>query len=181
MKGLDRYACLFAVLGSVFVLSSRASDEHLCFDASSAAEIREPMRLATGSGEDVAKGAYLEIPRNEQTANPEYAGKAMAEYRFATRGEGVYILWCRVWWEDECANSFRISLNGQPPFVLGRNRNFRRWHWVRSPARLKQLQLAEGEQILQVLHRETGVKIDQILLTTDSRYVPFGIEEETAP
>ena len=176
-------------LAATLGLLAHARAGNVCFDAASFREITEPMRLVDLSEEkadtpvdedkDPSNWRYVEVPRNEATENEDYAKKASASYTFTVPADGEYVLWARVKWHDECSNSFRMSLNGNPPFVLGRNRTFRQWHWVRSPARLDQLQLSEGENTLQLLFRETGPKIDQIFLTGDRRYVPFGIEPET--
>jgi hypothetical protein len=53
---------------------------------------------------------------------------------------------------------------------------YKTWHWVHSPPRLPQLALPAGPCTLTVQNREDGVRIDQLLLTTDRRYIPVDIE-----
>ena len=164
-----------------------AETVRICFEAVSAERIEPPMTVAWVSnappalraslGKELAKGRYLEIPQG--AGNPPKVEAGEAVFRFDAPVAGEYHLWCRVWWSDECGNSFWISLNGAKPFVFGENATFKTWHWVKAPARLKQLTLEKGPQTLAIRNREDGVAISQILLTTDRTYVPVGEEPLT--
>ncbi len=180
---------LFAAVGALALLvqSEPAQAETVCFDAGTAEHIQAPMRRVDASDkafaatntvvEGASENVYLEIPKIENPTDKDK--QAQARYSFSVAKAGEYFLWLRVWWDDECSNSFRASLNGQAPFIMGRNRTFRRWHWVKSPPRTKQLNLEKGTHTLAIMYREDRVKLDQILLTTDRRFVPVDIERTT--
>ncbi len=72
-----------------------------------------------------------------------------------------------------------MSVDGNRSFSFGQDGTFKCWHWVKGPRRLKQLELKKGVHTLKLMNREDGVRVDQILLTTDRRYVPVGTEQAT--
>ncbi len=183
----SRFASCALSLLAVLAAAGHGRAETVCFDAGSAEHIEAPMRKTDASDpETVKSGAaiagaagdvYLEIPAIKEPTDKDK--QAHARFRFTVKEGGEYFLWLRVWWNDECSNSFRASLNDQAPFIMGRNRTFRQWHWVKSPPRVRQLRLKKGEHILTIRYREDNVKLDQILLTTDRRFVPVDIEPTT--
>lgn len=168
-----------------------------CFEAESATNITPllqvggPSLTVTNTAWFAVPGAsgdrYLEIPQApmaspEQVATQDEAKVKMpgsAALSFSVSKEGTYTLWCRAWWLDSCGNSVYISIDGAKPFSFGQNGTYTNWHWVKSPAGMKQLTLKEGAHSLAFSAREDGIRLDQVLLTIDSRYVPVGIEDVT--
>lgn len=169
---------LSAILGGLGVLCADAKGVRVCFEAESAVELEAPMILVT-NGIEGASGDYLEIP--EDAGNPPklMAGKAIYTVELPT--DGAYTLWCRVWWEGECSNSFNISVDEQPPFLFGEDATYKVWHWVKYPVArtTPPLNLTKGKHRIVFHNREDGVRLDQIVLTTDKRFVPVGIEKPT--
>jgi hypothetical protein len=180
--------CLGTALGLWACLAPRAkAGLPICFEAESADRITPPMELIREAGPGnpdrqaalkTASGkAFLEIPQGK--GNPPEVKAGDAVYTLDIPAAGRYILWCRVWWSDVCSNSFTMQINDNPPFSFGQDAIYGRWHWVKAPPRLKQLTLDAGSHVLTVMNREDGVRIDQILLTADSRFVPIDIEDVT--
>ena len=126
-----------------------------------------------------ASGPYLEIP--EGAGNPPKVEAGKAVFTVDVPEGGTFTLWCRVWWEGECSNSFTVQLDDQAPFLFGENATYRTWHWVKYPvARITPpLRLEKGPHVLRVSNREDGVRLDQILLSPNKRFVPVGIETPT--
>jgi len=157
----------------------------VCFEAESAQSLHAPFEVVTepagATRRDPAQipsgNAYLEIAEGKGSPPENDDGEAV--FPFAVREAGVYVLWCRVWWADECANSFTMHVDAAPPFTFGQDPTFRRWHWVKAPSGLEQLDLSPGEHTLTVRNREDGVRLDQILLVRNRRYVPVNIEDVT--
>lgn len=166
--------------------AARVAADPICFEAESGFDLEPPARIgpvnAAVPGMPPADGAsggkYIEIPQG--AGNPPAVTTGSIAYRFTIAKAGTYYLWCRAWWLDECGNSVGVQVNELPPFTLG-DSTFKTWHWVKAPPRLKQLNLAAGEHTLMLLNREDGVRIDQILLTTDRRFVPVDAETVTVP
>ena len=164
-----------------------AAPPRLVFEAESAATLEAPMVVVAAdqvpAGSAFAPGAsagrYLEIP--EKAGNPPKLEKGFASYTFDLPEEGDYILWARVWWEGECSNSFTVQLDDQAPFCFGEDATYRTWHWVKYPvARMTPpLRLKQGPHVLRVGNREDGVRLDQILLSPNKRFVPVDIERVT--
>lgn len=197
--------CLTSVFAFLAVSVCPAA-EIICFEAESAAEVAEPMRITDATKEPeesrwpMVQGSsgkkYLEIPQGTNETNEagtedetaERSGKkgdklkekpGHAVFTFEVRKPGRYYLWCRVWWLDTCGNSFFMSMDKGTRFVFGDDRTCGCWHWVKIRVKLAHLKLAEGKHTLKVMHREDGVRLDQILLVNDRRYVPVGVEDVT--
>ena len=127
--------------------------------------------------DDASGGAYLEIP--EKSGNPPDLNAGKAVLAVDVSEDGSYFFWLRAYWEGECSNSLQVRIDDRPPFVVGEDGTYHTWHWVKYPmSRLTTLPaLSRGRHTLTLLNREDGVRMDQILLTTDKRFVPVGIEK----
>ena len=87
-------------------------------------------------------------------------------------------IWVRAYWGGTCANSCKLRLppGSSPPFlVLGEDAVYKRWHWV---AAKQPVTLPAGEHRLEIEHREDHLALDQVLITSDLKYVPMGIEQQ---
>lgn len=154
----------------------------IVFEAETAVEVEAPMALETpaaSTAADVlhtASGTYLHIP--EKAGNPPALEKGFARYEVDVEADGGYYIWARVLWEGECSNSFTVQIDFLPPFIFGEDMTFNAWHWVKYPVSrvAKPIQLSAGRHTIIFRNREDGVSIDQILLTTEKRKVPVGIE-----
>jgi hypothetical protein len=157
----------------------------VCMEAESGDGITPPMRVVDtatlketgGRGAGASGGKYLEVPEGALKAPATVQGEA--RYSFEITEPGDYSLWCRVYWLSACNSSFTMSLDDSLPFTFGKDATFDAWHWVKAPPRLKQMTLTAGRHVLTVKARQDGVKLDQILLVLDKRYVPVGMEETT--
>lgn len=174
------------VLAASAALHASDADTVICFEAEACERLEAPMRIVEEAparpADDALKQAsgrkYLDIPQRKSPAEDEVAVRTgKATYVFEVDTDGEYVLWCRVWWTDECSNSFSVRLDGGPPFTIGQDASFGNWHWVGTAPGLKQLRLASGSHALDILEREDGVKLDQILLTPDKAYVPVDVVE----
>ena len=182
------------LLQVVFASAMAYGGSHICLEAESSANIVPLVRVGgpsiavTNLAWSAVKGAsadmYIEIAQSPVTNSAEKAetkkqipGKA--SFEFDVSDDGEHYLWCRVWWFDTCGNSVRISIDGARPFSFGQDGTFKRWHWFKAPEGLKQLKLEKGQHSMVISAREDGVRIDQILLTDDSDFVPVGKEDVT--
>jgi hypothetical protein len=158
----------------------------IVIEAEAAADVEAPavtVRFAAPpAGEKAVAGAsgdaYLAIPQGG--GNPPAVTTGKATYSVTVPAAGNYTLWVRAYWDDSCGNSVGVLINDTAAFML-EDSTYKTWHWVRSPPRLPQLSLAAGTATLVLHNREDGVRIDQILLTTDRRYVPVDVETATTP
>ena len=163
---------LLALIGTAFC----ATAQSVCFEAEAAADLEEPLVKTVSDADQVSGGAFLEIKQGAgDPPNANGAGKITFEVPESKR----YYLWCRVWWLDACGNSIGINIDDAKAFTFGQDRTFKSWHWVQAPTKLPQFELEAGEHTLHLSHREDGVRIDQILLTANKRYIPVGTEKIT--
>ncbi len=178
---------VFVISGMISLLLaqySASAGDRICLEAESSIGIVEPMRIVDAAGYNAASavagaagGGYLEIPKG--AGNPPKVNQGEAILPFEIVEPGEYTLWCRVYWISECNSSFTLSLDDSLPFTFGKDATFLTWHWVKAPPRLKQMNLAKGKHVLTIRNRQDGVKLDQVLLALDKKYVPVGIEEAT--
>ncbi|HON46196.1 MAG: hypothetical protein KBI41_08615 [Kiritimatiellae bacterium] len=147
----------------------------ICFEAESATAVEAPM-VVVSNGVEGASGAYLEIP--EGAGNPPKVEAGKAVFTVDVPEDGAFTLWCRVWWEDECGNSFTVKIDDQPAFLFGEDATYKTWHWVKYPVArtTPPIKLAKGSHTLTFHNREDGVRLDQVLLSADKRFVPVEIE-----
>ena len=166
---------LLTVVGVWGTGAALASGCKISFEAETAQTLEVPM-VAVSNGVAGASGAYLEIPEGAGNPPKLMAGKAV----FSTEipEDGTFTLWCRVWWEGECSNSFTIGFDDQPTFLFGEDATYKAWHWVKYPVSrtVSPIKLAKGKHTLVFHNREDGVRLDQILLSADKRFVPVDIE-----
>lgn len=95
-----------------------------------------------------------------------------AVYSFEVTRPGRYRLWGRKFWENGCGNSLTLVVNGRA-MVFGEDGTYDRWEWLPATGLLE---LPQGENTLEVLNREDGVRLDKLILTTDLDFIPQGKE-----
>lgn len=184
-----RFRLFLPILSFLAVVGPASADAVICLEAESAEAVDAPMVVIdagapaegamTPVAADASGGAYLEVAQGQ--GNPPKVTTGQARLRFTVSEAGTYMLWCRVWWLDECGNSFSVQIDDTRPFTFGQDATYKTWHWVKSPSRLRQLKLDAGEHTMVLGNREDGMRIDQVLLTTDRRLVPVDIERVTQP
>ena len=96
---------------------------------------------------------------------------------------GGYFLWIRMKGPHGCADSVDFSFNGGVPITVTVSTRHV-WKWIqhqdertKEPVKRK---LAPGRYKMQLLNREDGVEVDQLLLTT-SEVVPQRKKEKAPP
>ena len=62
-----------------------------------------------------------------------------------------------------------------PSTVIGEDGTYGSWHWVKGA----RITLTAGQHVIRFQNREDGAKLDQFLLTNNSRYVPVRAETRT--
>lgn len=163
---------------------SQAAGARVCVESDAAARIDPPMLAISSTnlpdGIKLVPGAsgnaYLEIP--EGRGNPPAVTTGKAALFMDLPADGAYTLWCRVYWEGECSNSFSVQIDDHPIFLFGEDATFKTWHWVRYPVArtATPLVLTKGSHTFTFLNREDGVRLDQVLVSADKRFVPVDQE-----
>lgn len=156
-----------------------AGGAEIVFEAESAETIEPPMVVAEDA--DASGGKVLSVPGGSGKPDEEIPGEAPKKYpsrwgaatfKFTVAEAGKYRLWGRKYWEDGCGNSFTLVINGGLPVTFGEDGTYDAWEWLRAPL----FDLKSGENTLEVLNREDGVRLDKIILTRDLDFVPQGKE-----
>ncbi|HET6567949.1 MAG TPA: M56 family metallopeptidase [Rhodothermales bacterium] len=132
--------------------------------------------------QDRASGAkYAWVPDREDR------GHGDAVFTFTVTQGGAYVLWGRAIGKDDDENSFFVSLDGGQEVVWdipGRDpeATAKRWTWDPIGAREERgaftdpavLSLKPGRHTVRVRNRESGARLDGVLVTNDLRYEPSG-------
>lgn len=162
---------------AAFFMSSihAIADTTVCFEAEDAKELKAPVKVVEAKAKEesakISGDRYIEI---EQGAGEGSTVGGHAKYKINLKEDGTYYFWARCWWLDSCGNSFGIKIGDNPEFIMGNDGTYKSWHWINSKVRLK---LDKGVYDLEVVNREDGIKIDQILITSDRKLVPVEIEK----
>ncbi|MEI6518628.1 MAG: hypothetical protein WCO98_01070 [bacterium] len=106
-----------------------------------------------------------------------------ASYNINIPEDGVYYLHVRALWSTGCGNSVGIKVSGYE----GANwkvtsSTYDTLHWMavqESVGVLKPLRLKKGVSTITLVALESGIKVDQLILTTDKEFKPAGIYKVT--
>lgn len=171
---MKKYLILSA-LGLWGAGEAQAAGHRLCVEAETGTAVEAPVAVVS-NGIAGASGTYLEIP--EGAGNPPKLDAGKVSFTVDVPVDAPYTLWCRVWWEGECSNSFTVGFDDQPAFLFGEDATYKAWHWVKYPVSrtVAPIKLAKGKHTLVFRNREDGVRLDQVLISADRRFVPVGIE-----
>jgi len=144
--------------------------------------IEPPMRVSTDEefDEKASKGHYIIIdgdagkpgapkPGTEEVYPPRWGA---VSYTFTVAKAGKYRFWGRKLYEDGCGNSFTLVVNGGAPTEFA-DQTTGKWHWHACSILFD---LKVGENTLEILNREDGVKLDQFLLTKKLNFIPVEAE-----
>ena len=154
----------------------------IVIDAASAKQVVAPMRLSSDA--KAAKGKSLEVPGSgfRRGAAPE----GHAVFEFDVTEDGTYWLHVRAYWPgpadlpnrataaDRPRSIVFVSLDGGKRVRFG-GRTMAHRYWVK--VRKGLFRLRKGKHTLKIAILGHGVRLDQILLTTDKDYVPVSIEK----
>lgn len=134
--------------------------------------VREPMDIASGaSGGAMLRIGPEKINESEEILRCERGHSSAANPGYAilklpVAKTGIYHLYVRAWWVDDCGNSVDVSIDGgEPATVTGTV--FKQWRWnpmKDNSGRPIKLHLNQGESTLTLLNREDDLYLDQILL-----------------
>ncbi|MDZ7362854.1 MAG: Ig-like domain-containing protein [candidate division KSB1 bacterium] len=166
--------------GSATVNNPPAADEHIRLEAEHA-QITSP--IETRNDPEAANGKYIVYPvgRNED---------ASATFKFTITRAGDYRVWTRSAKTGSQPGSWFISIDGKADFVYdvfqGTTNGSWTWDLVSErgnggPATPqfdpKIITLAAGTHTIEFKARWEDTKLDKILITNDSSYIPNGKEE----
>lgn len=176
-------SCLVATSAACGAYAAIAAN--ICVEAESAVTNEAPMVLVKMETPPpgikfvggASGNAYLEVPLGVGKTPKVKAGTAKIKVEIPA--DGTYTVWLRTYWEGECSNTFLVQIDDRPPFLIGADATFHAWHWVKYPVSkmTPPPTMAKGPHTLTIIHREDGVRLDQLLLASDPRYVPVGIEK----
>jgi len=135
-------------------------------EAEDAQVISSGMKI--GSDINASGEGYIYAPKGSDPHDKGYL-----EYEIDIPEPGTYRLWARCYWPDTAANSFLESFDGGTETILGNDLSFDSWHWVPGQS----YPFSEGKRLLRIRDREDGSRLDKLLLTPSSAYIPKGVGE----
>ncbi|MFT5130120.1 MAG: hypothetical protein ACI8W8_003749 [Rhodothermales bacterium] len=122
-------------------------------------------------------GVMAIAPANDASGNRALAvsagkgkGEGIASYRFEGLEPVEYTVWVRVLWQDGCGNSIGLVAGDRRMIVT--DERFGRWHWLSASRRLTP---QDGKLEFALHNLEDGIKIDQIVVTPDAGFEPYGV------
>jgi hypothetical protein len=114
----------------------------------------------------------IQFTTSYTTTSPEL------QYTINFTNTGVYTVWVRGYAPNGAGDSIYVGLNNQPAVVLS-GFTPQEWSWAakRADAQTGTVTLAvtePGVHVLRLWQREDGLRLDKIVLTTNSGYNPAG-------
>ena len=176
MKNRRNSLTVIALVVAVALLAaSSATAVKIVVEAESYQTIAPSMAKATS--QVASGGAYIHIPLQRPHAITEGAASdtGNVQYKIDVPEAGSYIFWGRVHWYDGCGNSFYLKIDNKPSIVFGNDGTYQRWRWVKGV----RVTLTAGIHTIRIQNREDGAKLDQFILTTNTKIVPVRAEKET--
>ncbi|MFT5123092.1 MAG: hypothetical protein ACI97B_001724 [Verrucomicrobiales bacterium] len=143
---------------------------HLLLEAEDLGEVTAPFEIEEQQPELVSGGKCLLVPPGLAKAK-KLDGRLSFDLDLPSDEKAHF--WLRVYWTGSCSNSLNMKLGDLPKILVGEDGTYKQWHWVRGPT----LPLPAGTHPIVITAREDDIRVDQILVTADKRYVPMGIEE----
>ncbi len=106
-----------------------------------------------------------------------------ASYNINIPEDGVYYMHVRALWSTGCGNSVGIKVGGYDGAqwkVTSSTYDSLNWMpMMESAGVLKPLRLKKGVAAITLVATESGIKVDQLILTTDKEFRPAGIYKPT--
>lgn len=158
-----RSAAVVALLALTVIAMAPAADagQKLVWEAESCTSIVQPFKVSANKDCSGGKGVFYPDEAPE-------SGTACVNYKLKVPKAGKFTLWARVWWMDGCGDSVFTKVDGGDKFTVTSS-TYKKWIWVQLKKQV--FELSAGEHVVQFLHRETGIGMDQLLLV-EGKYVP---------
>lgn len=118
-------------------------------------------------------GVYLQS-QGGGGAGSAPSGQDYLRFDLEVEEPGAYRVWLLAQGDDASSDSFWVQVDAQEPFQAIMD-NSRQWRWKTASS---VAHLDGGFQTLTIHHRETGARIDKVLLVQDTRYTPAGLGGE---
>lgn len=140
-------------------------------------DLQLPMAHSDDLGASNNKYIVVVPATDEQGNGNNEIGAAI--YRIYVPVAGIYRLWLRVLAPSGVSNSCYISVAGSQEYRWDFDANATEWRW-KSPAN-NSFTLVSGFNDMVIRNRESGTRIDKILLTRVNTFTPTGEGDETQP
>jgi hypothetical protein len=129
-----------------------------------------PMRA--GADPDDPSTRYVWTPREEPPNFDQGGGPAKVGVAFNLPQTQAYNIWIRTIAPDSRSDSYVLALDGsviERPWHTQVIPQSKEWRWTR----IRNGKVIEaGPHVLEFRHRESGIKLDKVIITSDPDYVP---------
>ncbi|MEX0616986.1 MAG: Ig-like domain-containing protein [Candidatus Woykebacteria bacterium] len=106
--------------------------------------------------------------------------------QFSVPEAGSYNIWTRMLAANASSDSFWLRVDTKPGIIVGNGGvTFGSYQWVdhkdgNTSSKIS-LNLTEGTHTLNIIGREAGAKIDKVLVTNDTGFIPTGMAGDLGP
>lgn len=151
----------------------------ICWEAESIAQIHKPLRriwpsrvmkVSAPKPWGAPSEGYVQMPWVANHRN------GSATYQFRVIAPGTYYVWMRLRYVSPFSNRLYFSGNGGLEKPLGEGSSYNTWHWASGASRIR---CHQGINTLVLKNLDMGIKVDQILLSSDPDFIPTGIQQTT--
>lgn len=135
--------------------------------------------MALGADPSAANGQYAYATVSDQgwDGKGKLPPTGSVNTQITVPADGQYAVWVHMWYTDANGNSVWLVVDGGQAVKVGNEETgYRSWKWVGwhdgDLASRITLQLTAGSHQLQLVGRETGTRVDEVVVTPDTSYVP---------
>ena len=136
--------------------------------------------MTLNAGDTASGGDYLVTSSTDQSWDgtgtpPGDAGSASVDIQIPE--DGTYAIWTHMWYAGSDGNSYWLKIDESPAIKVGNeDSGYQIWKWVGwhdgSPSNGMAVKLTAGQHTFQIIGREAGARIGQIIVTNDLTYIP---------
>jgi hypothetical protein len=170
-------AILATLVAIAVALPAAAAGTKIVIEAESASKVVKKMEVLKEDGRSGGKCLWVP-PNRPHGEGVEYTKVGHGEYTLNVPKAGQYKFWGYVAALDACGNSFNIQIDKDKPVKFEWSVGQQKYQWGWKELK-KPFTLSAGQHTVKILMSEDGPKIDQWMLTSDTRRVPVRLEKET--
>ncbi|MEX0621419.1 MAG: Ig-like domain-containing protein [Candidatus Woykebacteria bacterium] len=174
-------------VGSSMSHAGPGEDEHFTFTWNSTQVFDGSHTLAVEVIDNVGNKTTKSVTATTNNGNPKLpTNTGSVSMPFNVTESGTYTVWTRVFAPNASSDSYWLQIDNLPGIKVGDGAiSFGSWQWINHKngglTNKIEVDLTSGTHTLKIIGREAGTRIDKVLITNKTGFVPSGISGDEDP